>query len=262
LILSGGTLRAWTRIAGLIAPATLVLTTWCIESSSPDPSPRPLPAADQAPAPPDDSLNRGLIITGLSGVTWRSRDDETFRRRAAALAAAFGFAVREVFSARQMLDTLAALTRRRGALPLVYLIAHGDSNGIFFAPQNGLYHERILDPGSNPDDLYGGGPEQAFYAEWEAALGAGKIRLGGGLALVSCFGSEFAERTARAGRTFVLAAVGKCGPLNDGEHETGAYLADVGFAIYPYPVRPFPVFIPQSRIFPLAAPPFVETAAR
>jgi hypothetical protein len=254
-------LRSWTRIARLIALATAVLTTSCIESSSPDPSPSASSGMGAAPTALDDSLSRGLVITGLSGVTWRSRDDETFRRRAATLAAAFGFAVREVFSARQMLDTLAALTRRYGALPLVYLIAHGDSNGIFFAPQNGLYHERILDPTWNPDDLYGGGPEQAFYADWEAALGTGKIRLGGGLALISCFGGEFAERTARAGRTFVLAAVGKCGPLNDGERETGAYLADTGFVVYPHPVRPFPVFIPQNRIFPLAAPPFVETAA-
>jgi hypothetical protein len=62
-------------------------------------------AAERRPSPPHparvepvvvafDSLNSGLVVAALSGVTWRGKDDETFRRRAATLARGFGFAVR------------------------------------------------------------------------------------------------------------------------------------------------------------------------
>ncbi len=204
-----------------------------------------------------DSLDQGLVVVALSGVTWRGRDDETFRRRAAALARAFGFAVREAFCAQEFLDTLKNITARRGALPITYLIAHGDSNGIFFAPQQGLYHERILDPAWNPDDLYGGGDQQAFYSDWETALRTREIRLGGGMALLGCYGAEWAERTARVGNAFVLAPLEKCGPVNDGEQETGVYLADGGFVVFPFPNRPQDYFIPQKNPFPLGLPPLL-----
>jgi hypothetical protein len=112
-----------------------------------------------------------------------------------------------------------------------------------------------LNPEWNPDDLYGGGDRQAFYADWEAALRAGEIRLGGGVALLGCYGAEWAARTARAAGAFALAPLEKCGPVNDGDRETGVYHADGGFVVFPFPQRPQALFVPQKHPFALAAPP-------
>jgi|GEM_PF-6416242 len=176
---------------------------------------------------PKKDIPQGQIIVGINTLNpQRTKDNRAFQKRGKKLAKQLGYGYTEITSGQGLLSTLEQLSSKSGMLGNVIIIAHGDSLGMFFDTDQGLYDDKVLTR-RYWKRFYGLKGKKALLSEWVNAFNDRKIRFHpkAQQLWLTCSGGKIAEKISRKTGLNILACTGQVAPINtpDATAETGYY---------------------------------------